>query len=52
MVSHPALPKNGVYAVRQGPVLWNNLKCFIYGESCETFKPQKKYLATLSLFQQ
>jgi NADH dehydrogenase FAD-containing subunit len=48
MVNYPTLPKNGVYAVRQGPVLWNNLKRFISGESCEKFKPQKRYLAILS----
>ncbi|WP_407818304.1 FAD-dependent oxidoreductase [Staphylococcus aureus] len=43
-----SLPKNGVYAVRQAPILWKNIKNYLNGENLATFKPQKKYIAILS----
>lgn len=45
---YPALAKNGVYAVRQGPVLWNNLKNSFSTGKLECFKPQKRFVAILS----
>ena len=45
---HP-LPKAGVYAVRQGPLLYSNIIAFCRGESLEAFVPQKKYLLILNL---
>lgn len=45
---YPTLAKNGVYAVRQGPVLWNNLKNSLNKEALQPFKPQKNFVAILS----
>lgn len=45
---YPALAKNGVYAVRQGPVLWNNLKNSLSADKLASFSPQKRYVAILS----
>ncbi|MBA2431176.1 MAG: FAD-dependent oxidoreductase [Chthoniobacterales bacterium] len=43
------LPRIGVYAVRQAPVLHGNLLAFLRGESLQVFKPQKRYLLILNL---
>ena len=45
---YPGLAKNGVYAVRQGPVLWGNLLNFLDGNPLSAFVPQKRYVAILS----
>lgn len=45
---YPYLAKNGVYAVRQGPVLWGNLLNFLDGNPLSSFIPQKRYVAILS----
>lgn len=42
------VPKNGVYAIRQAPVLWENLKRMNRGASLCSFRPQRKYMAILS----
>ncbi|WP_053073924.1 FAD-dependent oxidoreductase [Bacillus sp. LL01] len=47
--SHPTLPKNGVYAFRQAPVLYNNLVSFLREEEGTLFTPQKRYLSILSI---
>ncbi|SDJ11459.1 FAD-dependent oxidoreductase [Salimicrobium halophilum] len=61
-VSHPSLfgagdcvsflknrvPKNGVYAIRQAPVLWENLKRKCKDEPLSSFRPQRTYMAILS----
>lgn len=44
----PSLAKNGVYAVRQGPVLWQNLKRFLSSDALLSFTPQKRFLTILS----
>ncbi len=41
-------PRAGVYAVRQGPTLFNNLQAFCLGEKLKHFKPQKQFLSLLS----
>ncbi|QFT87880.1 NADH dehydrogenase-like protein [Bacillus sp. THAF10] len=46
--AHPNLPKNGVFAVRQGPVLWKNLQQVVAGKSLKPFQPQKRFLSILS----
>ncbi|CAN5623174.1 FAD-dependent oxidoreductase [soil metagenome] len=43
------LPRIGVYAVRQAPVLHRNLLAFLRGSSLDVFKPQKSYLLILNL---
>ncbi|MCA1320939.1 FAD-dependent oxidoreductase [Bacillus tianshenii] len=45
---YPKLAKNGVYAVRQGPVLWENIKRTLRNKELTTFKPQKRFLSILS----
>ena len=43
MVNHRR-PKAGVFAVRQGPPLYKNLKRHVMGQSLKPFKPQSRYL--------
>lgn len=40
--------KAGVYAVRQGPVLWRNIHRKLNGESLEYYKPQQNFLKLLN----
>lgn len=41
-------PKAGVYAVRQGPVLWENLQRSLAGRPLSEWKPQRKFLSLLN----
>ncbi len=43
------LGRVGVYAVRQGPILFNNLLASVTGGEPRMFRPQKKYLLILNL---
>ncbi len=43
------LAKAGVYAVREGPVLWENLKRQLRGQPLQAFRPQKDFLRLLNL---
>ncbi len=43
------LPRIGVYAVRQGPVLHQNLLAFLGRMPLKEFRPQKNYLLILNL---
>jgi NADH dehydrogenase FAD-containing subunit len=47
--SAPWVHKSGVYAVRQAPILSTNLRRYLYGQSLLQYKPQKHYLAIISL---
>lgn len=44
--SYP-LPKVGVYAIRQSPILWEDIKAIILDQSFRPFVPQKNFLASI-----
>lgn len=50
-VSFPSkvLPKLGVFAVRQGPVIFRNLQASLIGSPLQVYKPQERYLYVLNL---
>jgi selenide,water dikinase len=48
LASYPDMPKAGIFAVREGPVLWENLRASIEGESLKPYRPQKLYLFLLN----
>lgn len=48
MIPHPDLPKAGVYAVRQGPVLARNLRAAARGQPLRAYRPQARFLALLN----
>ena len=42
------LPKAGVYAVRQGPVLWENIQRSLRSDQLKQYRPQKRFLKLLN----
>ncbi|QIZ82655.1 selenide, water dikinase SelD [Thalassovita gelatinovora] len=46
---HAPRPKAGVYAVRAAPVLHDNLRAVLTGQSLRPYHPQKDYLKLISL---
>lgn len=43
------LTRLGVFAIRQGPLLFHNLQAFLRGEPMKEFKPQQTFLYILNL---
>lgn len=43
------LAKNGVHAVKQGPILWYNIQSVVMGRSLKAYKPSTHQLSILSL---
>lgn len=48
-LSHDPRPKAGVYAVREAPVLFDNLRAALSGGSMRPYRPQSDYLKLISL---
>jgi len=48
LASHPATPKAGVYAVREGPLLWQSLKAAVHGGQPPGYTPQSGFLSILN----
>lgn len=46
--AYPTLPKNGVHAVRQGGVLFDNIQRFLHDQSLRPFRPQWLTLSLLN----
>ncbi|MBD2384821.1 FAD-dependent oxidoreductase [Cylindrospermum sp. FACHB-282] len=46
MVNHP-LPKAGVFAVKQGKPLFENLQRLLLGKSLKPYQPQRQYLSLI-----
>lgn len=44
-----AVPKAGVYAVREGPVLCANLDARLSGTQCQPYRPQRAFFSLLNL---
>ncbi|MFN3214732.1 MAG: selenide, water dikinase SelD [Henriciella sp.] len=51
-LSHAPRPKAGVFAVRQAPVLFDNLRAELSGGTRRTYSPQKDYLKLISIGRQ
>lgn len=47
--SERALPKAGVFAVRQAPVLFDNLRAVLLGQPLRAYHPQQRFLSLLDL---
>jgi len=43
-----AVPKAGVYAVREGPVLWDNIRRLFRGDDLRPYDPQADFLSLLA----
>jgi selenide,water dikinase len=46
--SYPDLLRNGVYAVRQGAVLFDNIRAYLHEKSLRPFRPQRYCLCLLN----
>jgi len=42
------LPKAGVYAVRQSPILWENIARSLAGQPLQSYRPQRRFLKLIN----
>ncbi len=49
LADYPDTPKAGVYAVREGPYLADNLRALLAGQSLRAYRPQSDFLTLLNL---
>jgi selenide,water dikinase len=49
LIGHPWVPRAGVYAVREGPVLDHNLRGRLDSGALRSYRPQRDFLALLNL---
>src|SRR5215813_9577979 len=49
LLTDPRLPKAGVFAVREGPILAGNLRARITGTRLRAYRPQRDFLSLLNL---
>ncbi len=47
-ISGENLPKAGVYAVRQGPILWHNIQDVLQGQPPAEYRPQRGFLKLIN----
>lgn len=47
-IENVPLPKAGVYAVRQGPILWENIRRQLRGKPLIAYRPQRDFLKLLA----
>jgi pyridine nucleotide-disulfide oxidoreductase family protein len=48
IMEYPHLAKAGVYAVREAPILWNNIQSYMEGGTPLVYHPQADFLSILS----
>lgn len=48
-LSHAPRPKAGVFAVRQAPILYHNIRADLTGQQRRRYRPQRDYLKLISL---
>jgi selenide,water dikinase len=48
LIPYPDLPKAGVFAVREAPILDHNLRAAARGETLRRYRPQRRFLALLN----
>ncbi|HTQ79711.1 MAG TPA: FAD-dependent oxidoreductase [Thermoanaerobaculia bacterium] len=48
LAAYPETPKAGVYAVRQGPVLWASLRATLESRPLPSYRPQAGFLSLLN----
>ncbi len=48
ITGYPCVPRAGVYAVREGPVLARNIQSYVKGEALTAYKPQRRWLSLMN----
>ncbi len=48
ITGYPWIPRAGVYAVREGPVLARNIHAYVRGEALTAYQPQRRWLSLMN----